>query len=141
MSCKEASNVVSTPTAVVRTRLQQKIGGYRPESPHTGDLEMWLRFAAHAPVGVLDADQGFYRIHGRNMHKETFPETMLVLEQHRLAFETVLREYGGLLEAPERFRRMAMRGIALGAALLFLAVRRRASRVGAEGGRENARVE
>jgi hypothetical protein len=70
-SCAQASNLVSTPTAVVRTRLQHEIGGYRAELPHTGDLEMWMRFAAHAPVGVLDADQAFYRVHGHNMHVDT----------------------------------------------------------------------
>lgn len=114
-SCVEASNVVSTPTAVVRTWLQKSIGGYRQELPHTGDMEMWLRFAAHAPVGVLDADQAFYRVHGRNMHKETFPEAATVLEQHRLAFEMLFQHYGGRLEDPQRLKRMAMQGLALNA--------------------------
>ena len=35
--------------------LQQQVGGYRAELPHSGDMEMWMRFAAHAPVGVLRA--------------------------------------------------------------------------------------
>src|SRR5262249_6804667 len=82
LSCVDACNIVSTPTAVVRTALQKQLGGYRPELPHTGDLEMWLRFAAHAPVGVLDADQAFYRVHGRNMHKETYTRRLTVLQQH-----------------------------------------------------------
>ena len=115
MSCAEAVNFVSTPTLMVRTKLQQQLGGYRKELPHTGDLEMCLRFAAHAAVGVVDAEQAFYRVHGSNMHVETFPEAMAVLEQHRLAFEILFREYGERLEEGERWRRMAHRAMALGA--------------------------
>ena len=65
-----ASNLfyISTPAVIVRTRLQHELGGYRAELPHAGDTEMWMRFAAHAAVGeILDADQAYYRIHGRNM--------------------------------------------------------------------------
>lgn len=62
-----ARNIVPTPTAVVRTSLQLAAGGYRPELPHTGDMEMWLRLAARASVGYVDADQAVYRKHGTNM--------------------------------------------------------------------------
>jgi glycosyltransferase involved in cell wall biosynthesis len=60
-------NRVPTPTAVVRTKLQKQLGGYRPELPHTGDMEMWLRFAAHGCIGILDEYQAVYRRHSRNM--------------------------------------------------------------------------
>jgi hypothetical protein len=62
-----ADNLVRACTAVVRTKLQKRLGGYRHELPHAGDMEMWLRFAAHAPVGVIDAYQGVYRRHNANM--------------------------------------------------------------------------
>jgi hypothetical protein len=62
-----ADNLVATCTAVVRTQLQKRIGGYRHELPHTGDMEMWLRFAAHASVGFISAYQGVYRLHSANM--------------------------------------------------------------------------
>jgi glycosyltransferase involved in cell wall biosynthesis len=65
--CREAENIVSTPTAVVRTCVQQRIGGYRADLPHSGDMEMWLRFAAHGSVGTIHAFQAFYRTHGQNM--------------------------------------------------------------------------
>ena len=51
-------NIVSTCTAVVRTELQKRLGGYRRELPHAGDMEMWLRFAAHASVGFVSSFQG-----------------------------------------------------------------------------------
>jgi glycosyltransferase involved in cell wall biosynthesis len=115
ISCTEGCNVVSTPTAVCRTNLQKRIGGYRHELPHTGDLEMWMRFAAEAPVGVLDAEQAFYRVHGKNMHKDTFPQRMTVLQQHLQAFENLFREYGDRFENRDELHRMAMKALAIGA--------------------------
>ena len=60
-------NLVATCSAVVRTQLQKRLGGYRHELPHAGDMEMWLRFAAHASVGFISACQGVYRQHETNM--------------------------------------------------------------------------
>ena len=65
--CCEFGNPVPTPTAVVRTALQQQLGGYRADLPHTGDMEMWMRFALHGPIGVFRAVQGHYRWHASNM--------------------------------------------------------------------------
>ena len=62
-----ADNLVATCSALVRTELQKQLGGYREELPHTGDMEMWLRFAAHASVGFISAYQGVYRQHRANM--------------------------------------------------------------------------
>jgi Glycosyl transferase family 2 len=62
-----AENLVATCSAVVRTELQNRLGGYHNELPHTGDMEMWLRFAAHASVGFMSAYQGVYRCHSANM--------------------------------------------------------------------------
>jgi Glycosyl transferase family 2 len=62
-----ADNLVATCTAVVRTELQKRLGGYRHELPHTGDMEMWLRFAAYASVGFISAYQGVYRRHNASM--------------------------------------------------------------------------
>jgi GT2 family glycosyltransferase len=62
-----ADNLVATCSAVVRTELQKHLGGYREELWHAGDMEMWLRFAAHASVGFISAYQGVYRRHSANM--------------------------------------------------------------------------
>jgi hypothetical protein len=62
-----AENLVTTCSAVVRTGLQKRLGGYRQELPHTGDMEMWLRFAAHSSIGFISAYQGVYRQHRANM--------------------------------------------------------------------------
>jgi glycosyltransferase involved in cell wall biosynthesis len=60
-------NIVSTPSAVVRTPLQKKIGGYRKDLPHSADMAMWWRFASLANVGFIDDFQAVYRRHGHNM--------------------------------------------------------------------------
>ncbi len=65
--CCRVGNPVPSPAAVVRTGVQQQLGGYRADLPHSGDMEMWMRFALHGPVGVLRSTQGFYRWHGTNM--------------------------------------------------------------------------
>jgi len=60
-------NVVPTPTAVVRTGLQQKLGGYRADLPHSGDMEMWMRFATQGSVGITRSIQAYYRMHDASM--------------------------------------------------------------------------
>lgn len=115
LTCKEAANLVITPTAVVRTSLQQKVGGYREDLPHTGDLEMWNRLAVHASVGVLNCDQAIYRVHGNNMHRKTYTGASTVIRQHEKAFEILFEEFGDRIPDRERLRRLAMRGVALGA--------------------------
>ena len=66
--------------------------------PHAGDMEMWLRFAAHASVGFIFAYQGVYRRHSANMsaayyfvsdgrHIYTKNGRLAELQQRKLAFD------------------------------------------------------
>lgn len=88
-------NIVRTPTVVVRTELQKRLGGYRPELPHSGDMEMWLRLAAHASVGVLNAYQAIYRLHGRNMQMNYYKEKSLAdIQQRKAAIDYVFENFG-----------------------------------------------
>ncbi len=63
-------NPVPSPTAVVRTHVQKELGGYLPQFPHTSDMEMWMRFAAGGPIGVIKNVQACYRIHASSMSAE-----------------------------------------------------------------------
>jgi glycosyltransferase involved in cell wall biosynthesis len=105
---RESVSCISSPEVMVRTSLQKQIGGYDPELPHTGDTEMWLRFAAHADVGYIrGVDQAFYRFHASNMtHSRT---TLVDLRQRRLAYETVLQRYGDRLRDADRLSDMVHR--------------------------------
>jgi len=85
------ANIVPTPTVVVRTELQKRVGGYRPELPHSGDLEMWLRLAAHASVCYVHCDQAVYRRHAANMSLEYGKSNALCdLQQRKAAFDCFL---------------------------------------------------
>lgn len=115
LTCRAAANVVFTPTAVVRTSLQHKVGGYRPDLPHTGDLEMWMRLAAHGSVGVLNCDQAIYRVHGNNMHRKTYTQAMTIIRQHERAFQVLFEGFGDRIPDRECLNRTAMQGVALSA--------------------------
>jgi glycosyltransferase involved in cell wall biosynthesis len=109
-SCRVGDNIVCTPSAVLRSRLQKAIGGFRKELPHTGDLEMWMRIAAHADIGYVDALQGFYRRHGRNMAVTTYGRAFAALDQRRLAFDTLFRTQATIRDA-NRLHEMAKKAI------------------------------
>jgi len=87
-----ARNCVPTPTALVRTKLQREAGGYRSELPHTGDMEMWLRLASYADVGLVNADQAVYRRHSRSMSNDY--KWLRDLEQREAAVRWFINESG-----------------------------------------------
>lgn len=98
-------NIVPTPTAVVRTELQKRVRGYRPELPHSGDMEMWLRLAAHASVGMLEAYQAVYRLHASNMSLGYTTTWWPDLQQRKAAFDCFFQTCSYALPNPQEFRR------------------------------------
>jgi glycosyltransferase involved in cell wall biosynthesis len=98
LRCRSGYNVIASPEVVMRTSLMHKLGGYRPDLPHAGDLEMWLRAAAVSDVGfIVGADQALYRVHDVNMHKTVFDSgrangKFIDLEQRVASFAAVLDE-------------------------------------------------
>ena len=108
---REASNCITAPEVVVRTSVQKQVGGYDARLPHAGDLEMWLRLAAHADVGFIrGADQAYYRVHGQNMR--TSFNALMDLRQKRLAFEVVLDRYRGKMSDARRLSDLMHRKLA-----------------------------
>lgn len=85
-----AFNPVPTPTVVVRTAAQKAVGGYSPEFPHSGDLEMWLRFALRGQVGVLRSVQAFYRWHTRNMGAQYYNRQLGDRREYMLTCDRIL---------------------------------------------------
>jgi hypothetical protein len=112
MICATGHNPVATPTVVVRTELQKKLGGYRKELPHTGDLEMWLRFGAHAAVGYLEVDQAFKRMHGRNMQVEFLTTPLGDFRQRKAAFEIFFQNDGAALSNAKQLWQMVRQHLA-----------------------------
>jgi hypothetical protein len=60
-------NPVPTPSAVARTRIQHKVGGYSAALPHTADMAMWMRFAVQGDIGVVPQVLAYKRTHATNM--------------------------------------------------------------------------
>jgi hypothetical protein len=58
-------NMVPTPTVLVRRVAYDAVGAsFDPSFARIYDYEMWLRIALRFPVGYLDDDQAFWRLHG-----------------------------------------------------------------------------
>lgn len=113
-ACRDsANNPVWTPTAVIRTRAQKQVGGYKKELPHSGDLELWLRLSQIGSVIELAGTQALYRRHGANMHYSY--AGVRNLEEHMLAFESAFKDFRDEPSAVQRLRRTYQRGLALGA--------------------------
>jgi GT2 family glycosyltransferase len=111
--CKTATSCISSPEVVTRTSLQQRLGGYCADLPHAGDLEMWLRFAAHSSIAYLaGVDQAYYRRHAASMQSTQFNSVLADLRQRRAAFETVFRVHGHEISAVEELRQVALRALA-----------------------------
>lgn len=109
--CRLGHNVISSPEVVVRTAVQQRIGGYLSELPHTGDAEMWMRFALHADVAyVKGVDQAYYRIHASQMTNDRV--AYLDLVQRKAAFDAFFDAHGDRVPDAARLRRHADRKLA-----------------------------
>jgi hypothetical protein len=85
---------VPTPTAVVRTSLQHRIGGYHPGLPQTSDAEMWMRIATQAPIAVIHTPQGYYRWHGSNMSSAYTGRALSDLDEQYKTLNEVYQQWG-----------------------------------------------
>jgi glycosyltransferase involved in cell wall biosynthesis len=109
--CRACANLVETATAVVRTRVQKAVGGYRPELPHSGDLEMWLRCASVSAIGCVKTPQGFYRRHASNMSCGYVNRRDY--DQVKAAFDSFFTGFGHRLPEGPRLADLARRGLAV----------------------------
>jgi glycosyltransferase involved in cell wall biosynthesis len=84
-------SIITSPEAVVRTSVQHQAGYYRPELPHSGDLEMWLRIADISDVGrVNGVDQAYRRLHAASMMTTGYGTLLRDLEERVKAYESFL---------------------------------------------------
>jgi len=110
--CRAGRNIIASPEVVVRTDLQQRLGGYREELPHSGDLEMWMRFAAHGDVGICrNVVHAYVRDHDTNMQRTRFASQVSRLVQRRDAFDYAFGHYREKIDPTGRLRRAADRSL------------------------------
>jgi hypothetical protein len=102
------------------------LDGYREELPHAGDIEMWLRFAAHASVGFIFLYQGAYRRHSANMSTAYYVPSdgrlthrkngrLADLQQRKLAFDCFLEHCRDVLPRYEHLCRRLYRQLSVSA--------------------------
>lgn len=119
--CETGCNVITSPEAMMRASLVDRLGGQRPLA-HAHDMEMWMRLAAFADVAyVHGADQAWHREHSGSLSAREVDPLKDLLER-RDAFEVLLAGPAGELADAPRWRRIAMVAIANDA--VELAVRR-----------------
>jgi hypothetical protein len=111
--CRAGHNVITSPEVVVRGSVQRAVGGYRPELPHAGDLEMWLRIAAVSDIAyVRRVPQGFYRVHPRSMMRTVYQGSFLDLRQRKAAFDAFFQHHKHVARGAERLYGLANRTLA-----------------------------
>jgi GT2 family glycosyltransferase len=88
VSCNLGHTPIQAPTVVVRNSVQQRVGGFRQEHPHSGDTEIWLRLAAQGRIAFIDANQACRRLHPASMSGEY--SLLARLEEHKRAFDAHL---------------------------------------------------
>jgi glycosyltransferase involved in cell wall biosynthesis len=109
--CRYGFTVVSGPAVVVRTAVHHQVGGYLPELPHTGDVELWMRLAAYADVAYLKgSDQAYYRVHGSQMTVERV--TLVDLQQRKAAYDALFAAHADRIPDADSLHRRAGRALA-----------------------------
>jgi glycosyltransferase involved in cell wall biosynthesis len=63
LSILAVSNRIQPPAIVVRRRVYQTLGGYRPSLFHAADWEMWVRIASYYPIWYEIEPLALYRVH------------------------------------------------------------------------------
>lgn len=112
--CRAGKNFVTSPEALVRTSIQERIGGYEPTLPHSADMEQWLRIAAIADIGrIKGADQAYYRIHAASMQRTIYKGTLFDLVGRREAFRSTFEKEGASLPGVESLHARARHELAI----------------------------
>ena len=113
LRCRAGYNVITSPEVVVRGSVQRAIGGYRPELPHAGDLEMWLRIAAVSDIAyVRRVPQAFYRVHPKSMMRTVYKGSFLDLQQRKAAFDGFFEHNRNAVKNADRLHDLANRTLA-----------------------------
>ncbi|MGY1774376.1 glycosyltransferase family 2 protein [Geodermatophilus sp. SYSU D00804] len=116
LQCRRGRNPAWSPEVVMRRTVMTEFGGYDPDMPHAGDMELWLRAALHVDVGRVNGpDQALYRDHGENMHVVVFGAFLDDATARREVFDSILGDGAtGILAEAERQRllRVAHRALA-----------------------------
>jgi glycosyltransferase involved in cell wall biosynthesis len=113
--CYYGFNMVHTPSVIARTSIQKRVGGYDPRLPHAGDLEMWLRFAAHGAIAYTRGLQAYKGVHDSNMTDLFYAARVPEFQQRLDAFNIFFDAYQDRVADAAALRARAHRSLAEGA--------------------------
>jgi hypothetical protein len=110
---KSGVQVIAASEAITRSERQRELGGYLPELPHTGDLEMWLRFAVYSDVGFIrHSEQAYKRLHPASMSQTRFAGRHTDLLHRMRAFQHVLVAHAEEIPARDRLDLLVRQALA-----------------------------
>ncbi len=113
LRCRAGYNVITSPEVVVRGSVQRAVGGYRPDLPHAGDLELWLRIAAVSDIAYISGvPQAFYRVHQKSMMRTVYHGSFVDLQQRKAAFDSFFDHNQHLLAHADELREAVNRTLA-----------------------------
>ena len=111
--CNSGRNFIVSPEAIVRTSIQESIGGYDPKLPHSGDMEMWMRIAAISDIGrVGGVDQAYYRVHAKSMQRTIHKGYIVDLVGRHQAIRSTFAKEASRLPDAEKLQATAARALA-----------------------------
>jgi glycosyltransferase involved in cell wall biosynthesis len=114
--CRKGENCIHCPEVVMRTSVQHAIGGYDPDLPHSGDMEMWLRAASVSHVGRVNGPgQAYYRVHDASMQRTRHAGHLVDLQGRLDAFEKALVGPRSRLDQGDELFATARRALAVAA--------------------------
>jgi glycosyltransferase involved in cell wall biosynthesis len=111
--CNTGLNPIPSPAAaIVRTSVQKQHGGYLSQLTHSGDMEMWMRFALSGSIGFIDSCQGIYRKHVQNMSHDYYRHPQGDLLQRLEAYQAFFRNQSHRIQDPDRLEKLARKAVA-----------------------------
>lgn len=105
--CCDSWCPTASPSAMVRTSVQQQLGGLDPNLPATCDVEIWMRISTVADVGVLNTVQAFYRRHESNMSSGFTYRPLSDLREQYEALSIILNVHGANLPKAAEWKKVS----------------------------------
>lgn len=114
--CRTGVNCITTPEAIVRKSVLDRIGLLSTELRYAQDMEMWLRVSAVSDVGRINGpDQALHRDHAASMSATDGSGILTDLRERRRVFEVLFAGPGSDLERASEYARSARRALATNA--------------------------
>ena len=111
--CRTGDNCITTPEAMVRGTVAQRIGPLSTRLKFAQDMEWWVRAAAVSDVGRVDgADQALHRDHPTSMSVTDGAPLLVDLRERRTVFDVLFDGLGGEFADAELLHNLARRALA-----------------------------